>query len=222
MTAPGFHGKLRHHGDFVTRRLPPAMLQPFDAWLQAALVRSRAALGEAWLPAYLNGPLWRFVLAPGVCGPQAWAGVMMPSADRVGRAFPLTIAAGLDGAPSLHDCLVAHAGWFGQVEDLALSTLEDAFSLAAFDAQMGVLAGAPRPGGMTAAPAAGLQVGALADGVLTAIAHEGIAGCSAWWTEGAERVAPCLARCPGLPPPAAFAALLDGCWQAHGWSVAGS
>jgi type VI secretion system protein ImpM len=31
-----------------------------------------------------------------VCGPQAWAGVMMPSHDRLGRIFPLLLAA-VDG-----------------------------------------------------------------------------------------------------------------------------
>lgn len=204
ITTPGFFGKLRSHGDFVSRRLPPAMLQPFDAWLQAGLVQSRADLGEAWLPTYGNSPLWRFVLAPGVCGPQAWAGVMMPSADRVGRCFPLTLAAGLDGTPALQDCLTVHAGWFAQLEDLALSTLDEGFVLEEFDAALQALGRVP-----TAAPVAGSAVALRERGVMPPLAPGSIDGCSAWWTDGAEQAAPC----PGLPAATDFAALLNGSWR---------
>jgi type VI secretion system protein ImpM len=189
---PGFFGKLRSHGDFVTRRLPPAFVQPFDAWLQAGLVHSRADLGDRWLPLYLNSPLWRFALAPGVCGPQAWAGVMMPSVDRVGRCFPLTLAAGIDGAQSLPDFQHLHAGWFARLEALALSSLDAGFDLDRFDAALQALEGA-------------------------APAHAGSAAGSAWWTDGAPQMAPGLGGCATLPPAASFAALLDGRWQAHGW-----
>jgi type VI secretion system protein ImpM len=211
----GFFGKLRSHGDFVTRRLPPAMQQPFDAWLQAGIVRSRADLGDAWLPTYLNSPLWRFVLAPGVCGPQAWAGVMMPSVDRVGRCFPLTLAAGLDAAPALHACMTVDASWFLKLEDLALSTLDDGFVLDAFDAALLALDGAPAASPRSGlAQAASCQVALLENGVLPPLVWGGIDGGSAWWTDGAELVAPCLVVGPGLPPAAGFAALLDGRHQA--------
>lgn len=207
----GFFGKLRSHGDFVARRLPPAMQQPFDAWLQAGINASRADLGGAWLPTYLNSPLWRFVLAPGVCGPEAWAGIMMPSVDRVGRCFPLTLAAGLDGAPALRDCLTVHAPWFARLEDLALSTLDDGFVLDAFDAALLALDGAPSASSASGvASAAGREITLLEPGVLPSLAMGGIAGCSAWWTDGAELVAPCLVVCPGLPRAVDFAALLDG------------
>ncbi|HZS84329.1 MAG TPA: type VI secretion system-associated protein TagF [Stellaceae bacterium] len=39
-----------------------------------------------------------------------------------------------------------------------------------------------------------------------------------WWSAGSERVAPSLLLCSGLPQDAAFAALLDGDWRAHGWA----
>jgi type VI secretion system protein ImpM len=224
---PGFFGKLRSHGDFVSRRLPPAMREPFDGWLQAGLLRSRAELGAAWTPTWGTSPLWRFMLAPGLCGPQAWCGVMMPSADRVGRCFPLVLAAGMDGVPPLADCLALHAAWFARLEDLALSSLDDGFSMAAFDAALQALEGAPVParGVATAATAAmaapaGPRVAALLEGVAPPFANAGMDGDSAWWTDGSAQVAPSLAVCPGLPPAAGFAALLDGRWQAHGWQLA--
>ena len=50
-------------------------------------------MGEAWLPAFLEAPVWRFTLPPGMCGAQAVLGLMLPSVDRAGRYFPLTFAA---------------------------------------------------------------------------------------------------------------------------------
>src|SRR5690606_42162515 len=56
---------------------------------------------------YHASPVWRFLLAPGVCGQGAWAGVMGPSSDRVGRCFPMVITArlpsGADAPGVLHD-----------------------------------------------------------------------------------------------------------------------
>ena len=88
----GFYGKLPARGDFVSRRLPRSFVEPWDAWLQQGFASSRDHLGDGWLEAYLTSPIWRFVLAPGVCGPAGVAGVVMPSVDSVGRYFPLTIA----------------------------------------------------------------------------------------------------------------------------------
>lgn len=217
----GFFGKLRSHGDFVSRRLPLAMQQPFDAWLQAGIVQSRVDLGDAWLPTYLNSPLWRFVLAPGVCGPQAWAGVMMPSVDRVGRCFPLILASGMDAAPALPDCLVRHAPWFVQLEELALTTLDDDFVLERFAATLrdfnAALGDGPRPASASTGPAGECVVTAL-DGVAPpGLAEAGLDAGSAWWTDGSRQVAPCLAVCAGLPPAPGFAAVLDGAWTARGW-----
>ena len=98
-SATGFFGKLPALGDFVERALPAEFVTPWDAWLQRAIAASRASLGEQWLDIYLTSPLWRFVLGAGPCGARAWAGVMMPSVDRVGRYFPLTVAAPLPAGP---------------------------------------------------------------------------------------------------------------------------
>lgn len=88
----GFYGKLASRGDFVSRGLPQSFIQPWDQWLAAGLQASQQQLGEQWLQAYLVSPLWRFALAPGVCGESPVVGVVMPSIDRVGRYFPLTVA----------------------------------------------------------------------------------------------------------------------------------
>ncbi|QHG85797.1 type VI secretion system-associated protein TagF [Xanthomonas sp. NCPPB 1638] len=103
----GFYGKLPGVGDFVQRRLPPGFVQPWDAHLAACLEAVRQPLGERWPAAYRSSGVRAFALGPGVCGPQAWAGVLGPGEDRVGRCFPLTLA-----MPWAHACLPAPA-WFG-------------------------------------------------------------------------------------------------------------
>jgi type VI secretion system protein ImpM len=220
----GFFGKVSSHGDFVARRLAPSFLDPWDAWLQAGLQASRQALGAHWLATYLSSPIWRFALTPGVCGPSGWAGVLMPSVDRVGRHFPLTLAAA--GMAPL-DQLVHQGAWYSRLEELALSSLREGFSLESFDAALRALA---TPQGSTP-PAAGQAVLALdphrpldqqlaapSAQLLIGIAGAALDGQSLWWTDGSAKVAPCLLVCRGLPAPDAFAALLDGDWQSHRWS----
>ncbi|HEX7686978.1 MAG TPA: type VI secretion system-associated protein TagF, partial [Burkholderiaceae bacterium] len=92
MATCGFYGKLPSEGDFVSRRLPWEFTSAWDDWLQQGMQASRGALGERWLELYLSAPVWRFQLAPGVCGPLAWRGLFFASVDRVGRYFPLTLA----------------------------------------------------------------------------------------------------------------------------------
>jgi len=129
MATCGFYGKLPSQGDFVTRRLPWEFTSGWDDWLQQGMLASRTALGERWLDLYLSAPVWRFQLAPGVCGPLGWRGVFFASVDRVGRYFPLTLAfasapagarAGAGVAPTL---AVDEARWIA-AEDAALAGLD--------------------------------------------------------------------------------------------------
>jgi len=226
----GFYGKLPHLGDFVNRRLPADLIGPWDQWLQDSLATSSGQLGEAWLDRYLTSPLWRFVLSPGVAGQQVWAGVLMPSVDRVGRYFPLTLACPLPAGTNPLEALAA-AAWFEQAEGLALSVLGDPFSLERFDAQVLAL-GAPDvqgspasplpPGGgwsnawHLSAPVAGGVTG-VCPSLLAHALEQVFLAYSLWWTLGSEEVAPALLACQGLPPPDGYTALLDGNWAGTCW-----
>jgi type VI secretion system protein ImpM len=84
----GFFGKLPARGDFVSAGLPRDFVSRWDAWLCGVLPAALEAAGDSWLQA----PVWRFRLAPGVCGGDKAAGWLLPSVDRVGRRFPLTLA----------------------------------------------------------------------------------------------------------------------------------
>jgi type VI secretion system protein ImpM len=94
---PGFHGKMPARGDFVQAGLPRGFTVAWEAWLNRALPHSREQLGEIWEDCWLEAPIWHFALAAGLCGPDAVLGVWMPSVDRVGRHYPLTLAVCGDG-----------------------------------------------------------------------------------------------------------------------------
>lgn len=219
--APGFFGKVSSHGDFVSRRLPQGMLAVWDGWLQASLQASRGVLGPRWLDTYLTSPIWRFALAPGVCDNNAWAGVLMPSVDRVGRHFPLTLAAGAPGGAAVLDWVANGGAWFAQLEALALSSLEHHFALDRFDEQllaMEPLSDAPIVG-ISGAAGMRLPLDNVDGASLLAphIAAAALRGQSLWWTDGSAHVAPGMLMCRGLPAPAAFGAMLAGNWKEAGW-----
>ena len=117
----GFYGKVPARGDFVRAGLPREFTDPWDAWLQSVIAGSQSIMGEAWLPAYLEAPIWRFTLPPGMCGSLAALGLMLPSVDKAGRYFPLTFAAlRADGwAGSSGDV------WLARCEAAGLSALEE-------------------------------------------------------------------------------------------------
>ena len=97
----GLFGKLPSHGDFLRRRVPDAFVDAWDSWLRECLPASRNVLGERWLDLYLTSPAWRFICAAGTCGPAPVIGLMVPSVDRVGRYFPLTLVTQLPPGASL-------------------------------------------------------------------------------------------------------------------------
>ncbi|CAO3431302.1 type VI secretion system-associated protein TagF [Azospirillum endophyticum] len=184
----GCFGKLPARGDFLLRGLPRSFADPWHEWLLDGLQASRAALGEAWLDRYLNAPIWRFALEVGVCGPQAAAGVMMPSVDKAGRHFPLTLVALLDPGSAV-DGLEADGAWFEAAEDLALSVLTHTLDVEAFVGSVAALS-VPQP-----VPSWG--------------GAEAAAGCR-WWTLGGEGVAEQGFAAAALPPAAGFADFLTG------------
>lgn len=128
--AAGWYGKIPALGDFASRRLPPAFISAWDSWLQHSMAASRAALGDRWLDTYLTSPIWRFALMPKVLDGSAWAGVLMPSVDKVGRHFPLTLALELEHDPRIDTMtmILSAESWFADLEKVALSALSADFS----------------------------------------------------------------------------------------------
>ncbi|WP_295545590.1 type VI secretion system-associated protein TagF [uncultured Pseudacidovorax sp.] len=138
---PGWFGKLPGIGDFAHRRLPADFREAWDSWLQEGLMQLRLRHESEWRERYLEGPLWFFVLAPGVADGQAWAGVMMPSVDGVGRYFPFTVAAPLQGTVPAAAEWPALLAWWQCAAQAALQALEQDLDAAAFDALLGTMYG---------------------------------------------------------------------------------
>lgn len=126
---PGWFGKIPALGDFASRRLPQTFINLWDQWLQESIAASRQQLGEKWLDTYLNSPIWRFVVMPGLCGPKAWTGIIMPSVDKVGRYFPFTIAHSVEAHSDFLTAIFKAQHWFDAIEQIALSALDIEFSL---------------------------------------------------------------------------------------------
>ncbi len=226
---PGFFGKLPARGDFVGRRLDQAFRTGFDEWLQKSIATSKRQLGGAWMPAYLNTPIWRFVLGPNLCGEVPSLGVMMPSVDRVGRYFPLVVAAQLPGCLSPGTVFHSARAWFESAEQLILTTLDDAFDFEAFDRNV-LAIGVPnyaRAGEEARGGALRLDLHEKGDmsptyaRMLDQVLMGNNVPFSLWWTQGSDRVRPSVLMSPGLPAPANFAAFLDGEWDEWGWERPG-
>ncbi len=233
----GLYGKLASHGDFVLRRLPQEFVAPWDAWLQQAIAESKLALGDAWEDSYRNAPVWRFLLAPGTCGESAWAGLWQPSVDRVGRHFPLTVAAPLPSNIDVLETMMAAGNWYsdlehaiaaafgtevqfdaldGRLEQLSFpeciivpaNTSEDTLPIAArVFSAFKVSIGQPSSAETVRATLRGQQV---AIGPFDCI----------WSDPGSLGQEAALLVTKGLPSPARFCAMLDGKWETHGWELA--
>ncbi len=195
-TVPGWFGKLPSLGDFASRRLPEVFVRRWDRWLQRGLVATRTQLGEHWLDVYLVAPVLRFWVAPGALGEPAWAGVMMPSVDRVGRHFPLTVALPLQ---PLAAALASH-DWFAALDRAARRVLDVEFTLEHFEAALAALDADTSPAIDAAAEALAARL----------VARGPEAGAfSLWWCgEAAEQSE--FRSFDGLPPSAAFASLIGG------------
>lgn len=168
MSGPfGAYGKMPGLGDFLRMGVGSGFVAAWDRWLQVTLFEARATLGHAWTDCYMSAPIWRFALAPGLAGRYPVFGVLMPSVDRVGRQFPLTLVARGEGAEE---------GVYAQLEEIALASLEDDMTRAGLQIALnGVSAAEPEtPGalgstwkalmgqGMLEMTASGLPAGAQA------------------------------------------------------------
>ena len=235
----GFYGKLPTHGDFLRRRTSDAFVAGWDAWLQAGMTASQAALGERWLDVYLTSPAWRFVCAAGACGPAPVAGVLVPSIDRVGRYFPLTVVAQLSPDIPIVTVATQAPAFFTAAEQLLVDTLavEDV-NFERFDArvadlraELAHLGGAATEVVLQPAAASLLLGGAnwqlpiestgdlwTVFGQLLSRQMEGAyQPLVMWWTEGSAMVDPSCLIGAGLPSPPTFGAFLDGTWAKHRW-----
>ncbi|WP_181180622.1 type VI secretion system-associated protein TagF [Mesorhizobium sp. B2-4-6] len=126
---PGFYAKMPAAGDFVTRRLPGDFVRVWDRWLAQHIVPLFGL--EAWP----TSTALRFLSGPGAFGGSA--GIVLQSADRVGRQFPLSVVARLPEAP----LKLAYAdAWFESIETPALAAQQGELAPDELDAALAALA----------------------------------------------------------------------------------
>lgn len=187
----GLFGKLPSRGDFVREGLSRGFTDAWDEWWQRGLAATQERPEEEWLAAWLEAPVWRFVLPPGLLGSEGVLGLWLPSVDKVGRYYPLTIAAEAQGdwAPLV-----------GAMEDFLASAEEagrDALEIDLEPAELGrrvreaFVVGEPPPSAVDVEP-----------------------GRVSWWTDGGPRVAARVESGAALPVGARFAALMNDEWGA--------
>ena len=121
----------------------------------------KAKRPKRWVESWLDAPVWRFALPPGLCGRLGVLGVWMPSVDKAGRYYPLTLAA------------VAPFDWTGRLD--AMESFLDAAEAAGRDALEYDLTQDTLTARLTAA--------------LPSAAGGAAPGHATWWTEGGSRVA---------------------------------
>ncbi len=232
----GWYGKIPSTGDFIARRIPSAFTLAWDRWLQPALEGTRATLAGHWRDDFLSMPVWRFVFSARLVASSAWAGVILPSVDSVGRYYPLTIVSALPAERlDLVGTLFAARRWFADIEQVALAAIAPAADPAAVDAAI-----AARPfsrewlrrgedgeralvsrAGRAQMLSVGLPVdadGEAPSASLRALAARLGEPRAAWLAEPSEVCARTLLLCGELPPAEQLCAMLNGRWLEHGWT----
>jgi len=122
----GLQGKIPAQGDFVRLNASSPLALAFDTWLQESIELRRRTQGEGPAPAF------RFFFRPS--GQRtALVGASVPSIDKVGRRYPLTVFALLTDLSALPLAAVplAFAQFLDEAEALATQAAElDANTLA--------------------------------------------------------------------------------------------
>lgn len=130
----GFFGKIPTHGDFVSGGLGVDLREALDNWVQEGLESCEQALGQRWQASFHASAPWRFVIQDGLWIRGTITGVLLPSQDRVGRCFPLIIAAQLGDYRDDPRQLCHDKTWFVAAEALAETSRASDFDLAALSA----------------------------------------------------------------------------------------
>jgi type VI secretion system protein ImpM len=180
----GLFGKLPSRGDFVQLGLPGSFVRPWDGWLQHTMAGSQQRVGDTWLAAFLESPVWRFALPAGMCGAGAVLGLLMPSVDRVGRYFPLTLAAVFPSGAGVPAADAAER-WLEACELAGRAALDDDVPPDEVAGQVTRALPLLGAGGAAEMPRSGV-----------------------WWTDGGPRVAATRLALSALPDTDQFTAML--------------
>ena len=225
----GIYGKLPLHGDFVYRNLPADFMSRWDEWLQRFVAGSQEQLNDDWLDIYLTSPIWRFALSEGVLDENGWLGVIIPSVDKVGRYFPVSVVTKIPPQANLFEFMQLQKDWYEGVEDNLLQALDGELDVDELSDTINQI----KPNYHTAYDRVlhlDSQVNTVIDlefeeqstasvypHFLDSFLLSTLASYSVWTTPGSDRVEPCMTITQGLPKIGGIAAMLDGQWASWNW-----
>ncbi len=225
----GLFGKLPAHGDFIQRNLPASFVNVWDQWLQGFVGGSQEQLGEEWLDTYLTSPIWRFVLSEGVVDEHQWAGVALPSVDRVGRYYPFSAITRIDFKTNPCEFAATQMAWFDALEQICLSALDGKILIDELVEEINA-ANPINEGSYDKVSPADTNGGVIVEMefeeqspstvypyLLDSFASQALSSYSVWSTKGSELINPCTFITQGLPAIAGVAAMLDGRWSHWQW-----
>jgi type VI secretion system protein ImpM len=184
---PGWFGKIPSLGDFAMRRLPGSFVEPWDEWLSAELSEARFVLGDTWPGIYEQAPISCFSLGLGTVDDHTWHGILVPSFDRVGRQFPLTIAL---GRPR-HASAIMTRRWWAALVASGRRALEPACGADGVEEALAVFAAEPD------IPSTEPELATLEEGT------------SSWWAWSENPPDAVSSSTRGLPRAACFRKLFD-------------
>jgi type VI secretion system protein ImpM len=131
----GWYGKLPCTGDFVGRGLSHDVHGRVEEWIGGGLIQLRHRLPD-WQVLFSESPIWSFVLPRDVLAPEPLLGCIAPSADRVGRRFPLVALRAASSPLSINEDMPPHGRWHSAIAELMVDALEDAMSVDIFDDEL--------------------------------------------------------------------------------------
>lgn len=218
----GIFGKIPAHGDFIERNLQRSFTTLWDDWLQRCLASSREQIGDSWLDYYLTSPIWRFVLSVGAVDSQAWAGILVPSVDSVGRYFPLTIVAKIPLATNSYEFLCVNDNWYNAIEEAALACLQEGIdtdtmierlhsSLEFVDCSDNT-SQMPLSNGHLVLPKEPSLEAAYSQLLQQSMSSK-MESPTLWWSKGSQYAPSNLLNTQGLPSSHQYAAFINGNWN---------
>lgn len=125
-------GKLPCIGDFCSFNMSAALLTALDDWLSSVMQTGACVHGPAWMQAYFQTPIHGFVWSENTLplpGKAAMLGVIMPSVDKAGRAFPFVLMEQLSSNALPQLSMSAASRWFIHAHALCADALNEEWTL---------------------------------------------------------------------------------------------
>ncbi len=145
MSQLGYFGKTPHRGDFVRFNLPKAFVTVWDDWLQQLMITGEQKYTSQWSTIYETAPSYRFALSTDIAGDSTWAGILLPSVDKVGRRFPFCIVASLPKGEQPAGLLSSPPQWFEKLISLAEGVNDPDYDFAHLQDELAELVAQIRP-----------------------------------------------------------------------------